>query len=79
MRTDLAAISAFNDYQMPLKLLEQAVKHAGKDVEFYCYIHTLGKSVEISDYRTLKRLKDICIEGDSPMQALRDVLAAVGL
>jgi hypothetical protein len=79
MRTDPAAGSAFSDYRWSLVALEKTIREAGSDAELSCYIGPLGKMVGISDSRTLKILKNVCIEGDSPMQALRDVLAGVPL
>jgi hypothetical protein len=79
MRIAPAAVSDFAEYRKAFTSLEQALRYAGNEVEFYCYIGDRGKMVEISEYNTLSILEEICIEGDSPVQALKDVFAAVRL
>jgi hypothetical protein len=69
---------AFEGYAEPLKSLEEAFNRAGSPVRFYAFEAPLkNKMVRI----ILNHIpgKTVCIEGDSPAQAVKDVAEAVKL
>jgi hypothetical protein len=69
---------AFEGYREPLKLLEEAFNRAGLSVRFYAFEAPLkNKMVQIFFGQVPGKI--ICIEGDSPAQALKDVAEAVRL
>jgi hypothetical protein len=68
---------AFEGYEEPLKLLEEAFNRAGIPVKFYAFEAPL-KNKMVRIYLNLQ-VKTICIEGDSPAQALKDAAEAVKL
>lgn len=70
--------AAFEGYAESLRSLEEAFRKAGYMITFYAVNAPLGnKIVKILKGKTV--LKTICIEGDSPAQAVKDVAAAVRL
>jgi hypothetical protein len=70
--------AAFAEYEAPLRQLEKAFDSAGMLISFGCFVAAFNnKMVEI--YQNKKRAKIICIEGDSPAQAVKDVAQAVAL
>jgi hypothetical protein len=69
---------AFEGYEEPLKSLEEAFNRAGVKIRFYAFVAPLeNKMVRIFINRAEK--KTVCIEGDSPAQAVKDVAGAVKL
>jgi hypothetical protein len=70
--------AAFEGYANPLRSLEEAFNKAGTSVSFYAFVAPLGnKMVDIIRKSASRKL--VCIEGDSPAQAVKDVAAAVKL
>jgi hypothetical protein len=69
---------AFAGYEGPLRSLEQSFRRAGLPLSFLAdVIPVRGKIVHIRIRG--KILKSIYIEGDSPVQAVKDVAEAVPL
>jgi nicotinamidase-related amidase len=69
---------AFEDYREPLKSLEEAFRKSGITVTFFAFEAPLGnKLIQILRGKTV--VKTVCIEGDSPAQAIKDVAQAVKL
>jgi hypothetical protein len=78
MILDSQHAAAFEGYAKPLRSLEKAFSQAGNPVRFYAFVAPLSnKMVEIIRKPASRKL--VCIEGDSPAQALKDVAAAVKL
>jgi hypothetical protein len=70
--------AAFAEYEKPLGFLQSSFILAGLAVGFNCLIDPVyGKVVEV--YKDNKSSRIICIEGDSPAQAVKDVAAGVRL
>ena len=72
--------NAFADYEAAFYKLEMAFGYAKAYIEFHCFVlPPNNKIVEVLNRKNKKRLCLICIEGDSPAQAVKDVAAAVRL
>ena len=71
--------AAFAEYKDSLFLLEKTFILAGLFISFRCFVDPLNnKMVDVTNKnKTRNRL--ICIEGDSPAQAVKDVAAGVRL
>jgi hypothetical protein len=69
---------AFERYAEPLRSLEKAFRLAGTLITFFALDAPLGNKV-VQILRDQKLVKTVCIEGDSPAQAVKDVAAAVRL
>jgi hypothetical protein len=71
-------IPAFDDYTPALKALERSLRKAGLGINFLADVSpTYGKNIHIR--KQARIIKTICIEGDSPAQAVKDVAGAVPL
>jgi uncharacterized protein YbjT (DUF2867 family) len=71
-------IPVFEGYTPALKALERALRKAGMRITFLADVSPdLGKKVHIR--KSGKIIKTICIEGDSPAQAVKDVAGAAPL
>jgi len=71
--------AAFAEYEASLRQLEMTFYSAGLVVNFYCSVDPLGnKMVDVLN-KNKSRNKLVCIEGDSPAQAVKDVAAGVRL
>ena len=72
-------VDAFQDFAKPLEKLEQSFNRAGLFITFRAFVapHEL-KMVDVT-YKNGRRMKLICIEGDSPAQAVKDVAEGVRL
>ncbi|MDR1949157.1 MAG: hypothetical protein LBQ38_07180 [Spirochaetaceae bacterium] len=67
---------AFTEYDPSLRSLEQSLKRAGLPIRFLAWVHpNLGKVICIKVKR--ESVISVCIEGDSPVQALKDVVAGI--
>jgi len=71
--------AAFAEYEAPLRQLENAFQMAGLNVSFRCFVTPLNSKMVDVLYRNKSRNKFLCIEGDSPAQAVKDVAAGVKL
>jgi len=70
--------SAFKGYAKPLERLEKSVNKAGLALAFHVFTDAFGnKMVRVRSQRSPQKI--ICIEGDSPAQAVKDVAARVRL
>jgi hypothetical protein len=70
--------AAFEGYAEPLRSLEESFRKAGIMITFFAINAPPGnKMIQILKGKTV--LKTVCIEGDSPAQAVKDVAAAVKL
>ena len=70
---------AFEGYAKPLKKLEKAFNKAGVPVTFYAFV-TPKKSKMVEIIYMDKREPDLmCIEWESPAQAVKEVARAVRL
>ncbi|GHV76484.1 hypothetical protein AGMMS49942_13050 [Spirochaetia bacterium] len=70
--------AAFEGYEKPLRKLEKAFFKTGIPLQFFLHEDPFNnRMVEIIGNGS--RQKVICIEGDSPAQAVKDVAAAVKL
>jgi hypothetical protein len=70
---------AFAGYEVPLRFLENAFNSAGLLIKPRCFVAPANnKMVDVLTEKNY-RLKLVCIEGDSPAQAVKDVAAGVGL
>ena len=68
---------AFWGYSKPLEKLEKSFNKAGLAITFNAFVAPRdNKMVEII-YRGQSKSKLVCIEGDSPAQAVKDVAKAV--
>jgi hypothetical protein len=68
----------FKDYLLPLRFLEKSLRAAGLDIEFRAVAAESGmKWIEIRHEG--KSPFAVCIEGDNPAQAVKDVAAGVML
>ncbi|MDR0583583.1 MAG: hypothetical protein LBG57_04450 [Treponema sp.] len=77
MRIDPCDQEAFTGYMTALRTLEEAFNMAGALVSFHCRNSpTFGKNILIKKGNAANV---ISIEGDSPVQAVKDVAAAVRL
>jgi len=66
----------FREYIKPLEALENAFNAAGMNIKFRLYINpAYGKTVEVIGGFASQKL--ICIEADSPVAAIKDVVAGV--
>jgi len=71
--------AAFADYEDSLRQLENAFSLADLPVSFRCFVDPLNnKMVDVTN-KNKTRNKLICIEADSPAQAIKDVAAGVRL
>jgi hypothetical protein len=70
---------AFAEYKDSLFLLEKTFILAGLSVSFRCFVAPLNNKMVDVLYKNKSRNKLICIEGDSPAQAVKDVAAGVRL
>jgi len=79
MIIDLKDEAAFAGYEKALTQLQSAFIFAGLVVSFNCIIDPVyGKTIEIfKDNKN--RSNYVCIEGDSPAQAIKNVAAGVKL
>jgi hypothetical protein len=78
MKINPLDIQAFADYAEPLRNLERAFKKSGSIFTFYAWRHPeSGKRVLIKAGRNV--IKTVSIEGDSLIQAVKDVAQAVPL
>jgi hypothetical protein len=69
--------AAFAEYEASLRLLEKAFNETGLSIRFRCFVApSNNKMVDVLTEKNY-RLKLVCIEGDSPAQAVKDVAAAV--
>jgi hypothetical protein len=76
MKISTKHLPDFKEYLLPLDLLERAFRAAGVDVEFLAKVSGELKWVDVDfGYRT----GSVCIEGDNPAAAVKDVAAAVTL
>jgi hypothetical protein len=67
---------AFAAYIPSLEMLEKTFRKAGAGIVFDCYISpSLGKAIWL--WKGGNLLGSVCIEGDSPIQAVKDVTAKV--
>jgi hypothetical protein len=72
--------AAFAEYEESLQKLEGAFNFAGERITFHGFVAPpSNKMVVIVDKNPNKRSKIICIEGDNPAQAVKDVAAGVWL
>jgi hypothetical protein len=79
MRLDGEYYNAFTEYRDSLCRLEAAFNSAKIPLGFRLFVAPLeNKMVEIS-FRNRREKKLVCIEGDSPAQAVKDVASAVRL
>ena len=70
--------AAFAEYEKPLRNLEKAFFKTGMPVQFFLHEDPFNnKLVDILRYGETRKV--ICIEGDSPAQAVKDVAAGVRL
>ena len=70
--------NAFRTYEKPLKKLEISFNSAGLPVTFHAFADPFGnKMVRVTGGSSSQKL--ICIEGDSPAQAVKDVAKGVRL
>ncbi|MDR2785053.1 MAG: hypothetical protein LBB83_03970 [Treponema sp.] len=77
MRLEGEHCSAFTEYKEALSHLEAAFHSAKVPVRFLLFVAPLdNKMVEIT-FNPGGGKKLVCIEGDSPAQAVKDVAAAV--
>jgi hypothetical protein len=70
--------NAFSEYGTSLRYLEKSFNKAGLPVTFRC-VATPNKTKIVDIIKNFKVIKQICIEGDSPAQAVKDVAEAVKL
>jgi hypothetical protein len=69
---------AFEGYAPALRALESSFRKAGLEISFHAHDSPLrGKMVSIRGESCNDIIKIICIEGDSPAQAVKDVARAV--
>jgi len=79
MILDTQHVAAFQNYAKPLQKLEKAFNKAKLPVTFRAFVAPYeNKMVEIT-YKNQRQRKLLCIEGDNPAQAVKDVAEAVGL
>ena len=79
MILDMHHQAAFKDYAKPLELLEQSFNQAGLPVRFHAFTDPFkNKMVRVTGGRSKQKLLLLCIEGNSPAQAVKDVAAKVG-
>jgi len=71
--------AAFAEYEAPLRQLEMVFHSAGLVVSFRCFVAPGNNKMVDVLYKNKSRNKLICIEGDSPAQAVKDVAAGVRL
>jgi hypothetical protein len=70
--------AAFKGYVDALRSLEASFREAGVPLSFYAFEAPLeNKMVQIIRGKAV--IKTVCIEGDNPAQAVKDVAAAVEL
>jgi hypothetical protein len=70
--------AAFQRYSKPLRKLERTFKKAGHPLTLHCFEDSSGnRMVRIIPQKA--SVKIVCIEGDSPAQAVKDVAAGVRL
>jgi len=79
MRLDEQHKAVFTDYEASLRSLEEAFNLAGLPISFYCSVDPLGNKMVEATNKKKKRINLICIEADSPAQAVKDVAAGVRL
>lgn len=76
MKINPEYLAAFAAYAPSLGALEKALRKAGADIVFECGVSpSLGKKILITGNGRLLGL--VCIEGDSPIRAVKDVTDAV--
>ena len=67
---------AFLEYARPLKKLEKSFRSAGLFLTFHAFVDPFGnKMVRVIPNKATPKI--ICIEGDNPVQAVKDVAAGV--
>jgi len=71
--------AAFAEYEEPLRQLENAFNLAGLPVSFRCFVDPLNNQMVDVTNKNKTRNNLICIEADSPAQAIKDVAARVKL
>jgi len=76
--------AAFQDYAKPLEKLEKSFNEAGLPLAFHALVDPFGnKMIRVMSVnpnnKIIRNSKIICIEGDSPAQAVKDVAAGVRL
>jgi len=71
--------AAFAEYEKPLRHLEKAFNKTGLAVRFYCFVAPPDNKMVDIVRLTGGRLNLVCIEGDSPAQAVKDVAKGVRL
>ena len=70
--------AAFDGYAKPLAKLEKSFNKAGLPLTFLCFMDAFGnKMVRVIPSRSNQKI--LCIEGDNPAQAVKDVAAGVRL
>jgi hypothetical protein len=68
--------AAFEHYEEPLRSLEKAFCKSGIMITFFAIDAPLGNKM-VRIFRGEEVIKTVCIEGDSPAQAVKDIAAAV--
>ena len=70
--------AAFKGYAKPLERLEKSFNKAGLSLAFHAFTDPFGnKMVRVMPQRAPQKL--VCIEGESPAEAVKDVAARVRL
>ena len=78
MILDTQHANAFDGYAKPLQKLEKAFNKAGHRITFHAFLDPFGnKMVRVSPNKSLQKV--ICIEGECPAQAIKDVAARIRL
>jgi hypothetical protein len=75
MKISVQHIVAFKDYRIPLRALEKSFRTAGLNIEFDAFVNSEMRLIGVIYNGKPKNC--IAIEGDSPVQAVKDVAAAV--
>ena len=79
MILDQCHAPAFRGYAKPLEKLEKSLRKAGHPLRFRAFVAPRDlKMVEIT-YRDINERDIVCIEGDSPAQAVKEVAKVAGL
>jgi len=79
MILDTQHAAVLREYARPLQKLEKAFNKAKLPVALHVFVTPHGnKMVEIT-YKNQKQRKLLCIEGDNPAQAVKDVAEEVRL
>jgi hypothetical protein len=80
MKIDAAHKGLFDGYFTPLGLLELALRKAGVEVSFEGTVDAHGnRIINLIEPTTLRKYRSVCIEDDSPGQAIKDVVENIRL